>query len=179
MKSINNFNLSLKSGRYAARKAGFDIPYIRPPRPKRRHFEEYIDKSGDCWLWTDSVNKWGYGVIHKSGTTIFPHRMMWEKANGRSAKGFVVMHKCDNPRCCNPAHLSLGTHHDNQMDKVAKNRQAKGERNGSSILKEEQVIEARNLYASGKFRYIDLAEKYNVSRDTIQKAIRHIYWKHI
>ena len=45
----------------------------------------------------------------------------------------VIMHSCDNPPCCNPRHLKLGTHNDNCADKVNKGRQAKGKENGKYI----------------------------------------------
>lgn len=61
-------------------------------------------------------------------------------------KGKVVMHTCDNPRCINPEHLQLGTHGDNQRDKVNKNRQAKGSKHGRTILSPEQVAYVRSNY---------------------------------
>ncbi len=51
--------------------------------------------------------------------------------NGAIPSGLQVCHKCDVPACCNPAHLFLGTAADNQHDKVAKNRQARGAIHGS------------------------------------------------
>ena len=44
---------------------------------------------------------------------------------GKNIDGFVAMHICDNPSCCNPSHLVIGTHADNQTDKYKKNRQKK------------------------------------------------------
>jgi hypothetical protein len=47
--------------------------------------------------------------------------------------GMNVCHHCDNPSCCNPEHLFLGTTFDNVSDKVRKGRQAKGDRHGSKL----------------------------------------------
>ena len=172
-------NLENKHSRYRARKLGLDVPKRKPGMPPRLDLENYIDKSADCWLWTSRKNTWGYGTYSEDHKTKFAHREMYKRYVGGIPAGFVVLHKCDNPACCNPAHLSVGTHRDNQLDKVAKNRQAKGEVCGTSILTSMQVITMREMYATGKFTYKQIADLYEVCKDTAQKAIRKINWSHI
>ena len=138
-----------------------------------------IRSTNECWPWLRPLNKWGYGRYRMGKLQAMAHRVAYQLQTGKNIDGFVAMHTCDNPSCCNPNHLVIGTHADNQNDKYKKNRQAKGETNGQSILTEEQVIEARKLYVETKTTYKKLAEKYGVCKDTMQKAIRGIYWKHI
>lgn len=139
-----------------------------------------VNESHDCWNWLGSVNKDGYGRPRFCGDLIYAHRLALKYVNPDvDLTDKVVMHTCDNPRCCNPKHLLIGTHVDNQADKYKKNRQAKGEKNGWSLLTEQKVLEARDQYKKGGFTYKELAEKYGVCKDTMQKAIRGIYWKHL
>ena len=171
-------NIENKHSRYRARQLGIDVPKQKPG-PKRLDLESYIDKSGDCWNWVGFKNQWGYGTFMQDKEKKFAHREMYKRYVGEIPYGFVVLHKCDNPACCNPSHLSAGTHRDNQMDKVEKNRQARGESQGLSKLTEKDVIELRQRYSFGDVTYKMLAESYGVSKDTIQKAVRCIYWRHI
>jgi len=46
-------------------------------------------------------------------------------------------------------------------------------------LTEENVIEAIELYNKGVMSYYQLAEKYNVSRPTISRAVKGITWKYL
>ena len=65
----------------------------------------------------------GYGQISINDKTHLAHRVAFEQAHGPIPKGLVICHRCDNPSCCNPEHLFLGTHADNVADKVSKGRQ--------------------------------------------------------
>lgn len=71
-----------------------------------------------CWEWTGSLNNHGYGRLGHA----YAHRISYEIHHGPIADGLHVMHSCDNPPCCNPAHLSLGTASDNMRDAVQKGR---------------------------------------------------------
>jgi hypothetical protein len=73
-----------------------------------------------CWPWTGSRLPRGYGQFRGPNgpkDIRYAHRLMWELANGRALRaGEVVRHSCDNPPCCNPAHLLIGTQADNIQD---------------------------------------------------------------
>ncbi|MER6171321.1 HNH endonuclease [Streptosporangium sp. NPDC001681] len=75
------------------------------------------------------------------------HRVAWELANGPIPDGMKVCHRCDNPPCCNPAHLFLGTIADNNADRDQKGRQVslQGEEHGSAKLTADQVDAIREL----------------------------------
>ena len=107
------------------------------------------------------------------------HRVTWQLTNGEIADGLFVLHKCDNPGCCNPGHLFLGTHAANMADKVAKGRQARvtGNRNGSAKLTAEDVRWMRWAYADGRYTQARLAELYGVSQQGISDAILHRTWR--
>lgn len=99
-----------------------------------------VDKSGGpdaCWIWTASKVPSGYGSFGVNGRLFGAHRIAWVLENGQiphdgSYHGMCVCHKCDNPACCNPAHLFLGTNMDNARDREKKGRgnQPKGDANG-------------------------------------------------
>jgi len=138
-----------------------------------------IQSKDKCWPWLRPLNKWGYGRYRVGNFQAMAHRVAYQLKTGQNIDGFVAMHVCDNPSCCNPNHLVIGAHADNQADKYKKNRQAKGEKNGQSLLSDSQVLEARQKYKPRLVTYKMLAEEYGVCRDTMQKAIRGIYWKHL
>lgn len=82
-----------------------------------------INDVTDCWEWQGGKNNIGYGLIRDDKKMRTTHRVSYEEHNNTIIPaGLVVMHSCDNPSCCNPQHLSLGTMKDNIQDMIQKNR---------------------------------------------------------
>jgi len=91
------------------------------------------DPATGCVNWTGALQSQGYGLFSFRGRMMLAHRAAYEAANGPIPDGLLLMHACDNPRCCNPAHLTPGTDQDNKADCVAKGRQSKGEAHSAAI----------------------------------------------
>lgn len=122
----------------------------------------------------------GYGSTSRNNKTYWMHRVVYCESNGLTLdniEGKVVRHKCDNPRCINPKHLELGTHGDNMSDMTSRNRQAKGETQGSAVLTEEAVRYIRKHYH--EYTQRALAKKFKVSQRTVARIIHGTQWKHM
>jgi len=76
-----------------------------------------------CWPWTGSRDVNGYGKIGDAVRgTVRAHRLAWEIDRGPIPDDMVILHGCDNPACCNPSHLSVGTLSENTRDMHRKDR---------------------------------------------------------
>lgn len=89
-----------------------------------------VGKPSECWEWRGGANEAGYGRFKVGGKLVSPHRFAYELKYGRildngTYHGTVVRHRCDNPRCTNPAHLVLGDQRANVHDMDAKGRRSK------------------------------------------------------
>lgn len=131
-----------------------------------------------CWLWTAYCMKNGYGLFRMSShhqRSRLAHRASYVLFNGEIPDGLDVMHSCDNRRCVNPDHLSVGTRQENMRDAVNKNRAARGETHGRGRLSERQAIEI--LEAAGPHK--EIASRFDVSAATVSDIKRGHRWSHL
>ena len=139
----------------------------------------------DCWEWRGARKKAGYGNLRVNKEYKLAHRVAFELANGPIPEGYFVCHVCDNPPCCNPGHLMLGTSRSNAVDMLIKNRQKKPESaargivNGNSKLNEADVLEIRRAYASREMTQYQLAEVFGVTQPAIGSIVRNETWRHL
>lgn len=143
----------------------------------------------DCWETTLNLTKSGYGRIWRYPKMVYTHRVAWELANSSEIpEGMVICHKCDNPPCCNPKHLFLGTHLDNMRDSKNKGRNSHGpvlygEQHPLSKLSESDVAEIRRICVptpriKSEFSITALASKYGVAKSLIHRIVTGQSWPH-
>ena len=149
------------------------IPFTEAGR-----FSRYVAKGEPdaCWEWQSTIKKNGYGAFWWRGKSDRAHRVAYQLAWGEIPQGLVVRHTCDNRRCVNPKHLLLGTHMDNVMDAVERNRTCRKERNGRAKLTQADVDSIRTLRAQGATQ-ASLAERFGVSKSAIQWVLNGRNWK--
>ena len=106
------------------------------------------------------------------------HRLAYELTYGEISDDILVCHSCDNPPCCNPDHLFLGTPNDNTQDKKkGRARYLKGSELPQTKLTKNQTIEIIQLYHTNKYTQKYLGERYGVSRSAIDAILRGTNWK--
>jgi hypothetical protein len=131
-----------------------------------------------CWEWTGAKNNSGYGTIAaadqklrlgQEAAKLTTHRFSYYMLVGPVPRGEVIRHLCHNKLCCNPKHLTTGSHSENQKDTV----EIKGI--NTQVLSEQDVAFLRNTYAgkrNPRGTVNRLAAEYKVARQTITNAIR-------
>jgi hypothetical protein len=138
-------------------------------------FESFFDKSDGCWIWKGSrkgPKRLQYGSFSFRDDNSVAHRFSWFIYKGDIPHSLLVLHKCDVPLCVNPNHLFLGTHLDNERDKIAKGRHK------CEKLNPDKVKELKSLMASN-FGDMNLSRKYGVSYQTIWSIRVGKTWKDI
>lgn len=137
---------------------------------------------GQCWEWQAGKSK-GYGLFYprevrpERGRYVYAHRYALALARFFESEAHI-RHDCDNPACCNPAHLIPGTAADNMEDKRAKGRArgvAPGSEHHGAKLTETDVQAIRSCSRNTKA----LAGSYGVDPSTIRRARRGRNWKHV
>lgn len=155
---------------YYKKKAG----YIFIPRTLEERFFEKICKGktpNDCWEWTAALQQGGYGKIGNKGRFLKAHRVSYKIHFGEIPEGILVLHKCDNPPCCNPKHLWLGTHRDNSIDMAKKGRNKTGEEHPHHKLTDLEVLRIRKKYKTGEYTHRDLGIEFNISQGHISDLV--------
>lgn len=145
----------------------------------------------DCWPWTRHKTGFGHGTFSKRKApgvpgALFAHRVAYELVIGPIPAGMAVCHSCDNPSCCNPAHLWLGTKGDNNRDCYNKGRRyqpgpvpyelrARGERVANARLTPEKV----RMIVSSDLPHKALARQLGVSDTAVRNVRNGVTWGHV
>lgn len=146
-------------------------------------FWSKIDRSGGptaCWAWTRATVR-GYGSVRIRGHVFYAHRVAFLLDVGVDPGALGMCHRCDNPPCCNPAHLFLGTQAENTRDMVAKGRArggAAGERHHSAKLNDQVVLVMRSHRANGGSTGT-LARLFGVSLAVAKAVCAGRTWRHV
>lgn len=140
-------------------------------------------KLRQCWNWTAYIDCDGYGHYSPTGdkrlrTT--SHRYAYMQLFGMLTSKIYVLHKCDNPACCNPNHLFHGTQFDNMQDMVKKGRKRFpiGADALAAKLTDDEVRGIRNRLSNGD-RQIDIAKAYGITQVRVSQIKLNKCWTHI
>jgi uncharacterized protein involved in tolerance to divalent cations len=139
---------------------------------------EISPEGNSCWVWHGQIAQTnGYGVTWKDGKHHYAHRVAYELEHSEISTGMRVCHSCDNPPCCRPSHLFLGTQEENIQD-----MRRKGRNPHPLKLTEHDVLEIRRRYENrnvAKVTMQQLADEYGVYKGHISKIIHAQKWRHI
>lgn len=166
---------------------------------KRSWFLGRVDRSNGesaCWPWTGWRHREGYGGVLSDGLgsrSLLAHRVAYVIAYGHFDSRLCVCHRCDNPPCCNPTHLFLGTIGDNNRDKARKGRGVAGDKHPARLhperlcrgeavntakLSSADVESIRLRVASGE-RSPALAREFGVHPATVRRVVAGTSWSHL
>ncbi len=129
-----------------------------------------------CWEFTGYRDRDGYGQIsrgRKDQGRRRVHRVMFEEACGPIPDGMKICHTCDNPPCCNPDHLFLGTVAENNADMRAKGRHCTGEDHHAGKLTWAKVKAIRADPRSG----VEVADDYGISPSMVSQVRLRKQWR--
>ncbi len=151
-----------------------------------------------CWEWGGNRNNSGYGVLsvkeEDGRRTVMAHRFSFLRSGGvLTTEKPCVLHRCDNRRCTNPAHLFAGDWVDNNKDRSAKGRSGKrvysaaernhdslmlrGENNHTALLTEQQARAIK--YGHPELSGREVGALYGVSKITANFIRRGVSWRHL
>lgn len=126
------------------------IKSIKLSKCQIKHFWERVNKTDECWEWTGQIDEDGYGKLNG----IRAHRMSYHIHNKNFELGLQVLHQCDNKKCVNPNHLSLGTNQENAIDNRNKGRHNKYQ------ITWELVNKIREIWRNSNIKLKDLRKRF-------------------
>lgn len=143
-------------------------------------FENKVNKEGDCWLWTGTTYRRGYGHFRRKigdkWVMYKAHRYSYEYHNGQIPIGSIIRHTCDNPKCVNPSHLLVGTHKDNSQDMMSRGRKGYGvnpnHKPHQELYKEIRLYRANNPLATG----VEIANIFSTNTAQVSRILNNKIW---
>ena len=149
------------------------------------HASEINFTESGCWEFP-TTSKSSYGRLSIDGRLYAIHRLSLEITRGEELGTLCALHCCDNPPCCNPAHLFAGTMKDNSQDMVSKGRARNklfyGLANNRATLTDQQIVDALNCLHGGETRAA-VAKRMGVTRRAVQqwqlgiaREVAHLLW---
>lgn len=122
-----------------------------------------ISKVGNCWEWTGSKDRDGYGVLTIGRKQFRANRVSFSEFKG-SPDGMLVCHRCDNRSCINPDHLFLGSALENTQDMINKGRKniVRGDRHPLTKILPAERTRIRTMRQDGASLKA-IAAQYGVS----------------
>jgi hypothetical protein len=181
-KSWKHVERTIKNVDISAYEKLLDIKLVAQKYIDLFHQKISFDPNG-CWNWTGAIDKRGYGnlliTVNGKDKRVKSHRLSYIIHNNILLENDAVCHTCDNPRCCNPKHLFVGSAQDNVNDKIAKNRQIRGTMQHNAKLNDEIIKQIIIEYNAGGTSYAKLGKKYNLGKNYIYKIVKRLIWKHV
>lgn len=154
-----------------------------------------------CWSWTASTWEGGYGKFFAQRRRVGAHRFSFAVSFASFDPNLEVIHRCDNPNCCNPSHLLQGTHKENMRDMFKKERRYtprgaehwkykpgirrynrgnghKGINNAKAKLRDDDIHAIRQLRTTGISQQ-KIADQFGVSQFAISCILLGKTWSHV
>ncbi len=148
----------------------------------KKRFWAKVARSGEltaCWPWVAGTFSDGYGTFRAAGHSYRSSRLAFLFTGGVLTDDKPhVLHHCDNPPCCRPAHLFAGNDRDNAQDAARKGRKPRGEQHHKAKLSEHDIRDIREYAANGE-RLRDIATMFGVDHSNIGLIVQRKTWKHV
>lgn len=132
-------------------------------------FTSKVDRrnSEQCWLWTASRDRDGYGRFQLGDRCQKAHRVSYSLFKGAIPAGMEIDHLCHTHACVNPAHLRVTTRKQNGENRAGPLRRNTSKALGVSYVKREGRWMARVMH-NGKRHYLGHFD----SKDEAEQAAR-------
>jgi hypothetical protein len=139
------------------------MPKTNRPEDVFKFIDTKNNDPSKCWPWTGVLGgRDGRGYISINNVKKAAHRVVYELFNGPIPEGQVIRHECDNPRCCNPEHLVVGTRTDNELDKYKRGRAGVPLHIVNEILRLQREATRNGVYITNQ----QIADQVNSKYDT-------------
>ncbi len=138
--------------------------------PLEERFWSKVNKRGfsECWEWDGTIGQDGYGQFWFKGKTVHAHRVSWMiKNDSEIPDGLLALHSCDNKRCVNPYHITIGTYSENLSNTMERTPYRMGR---ISRFSDKEVQQMQKMYNEGTPQYL-IAKEFNTSQGHISNLI--------